>query len=198
MESAVLGLAASVASTGSGVLRFTDTWRASSTRGVSAGFAWLGLVASYAYVLFGVLGGVVFQVPPAVVFCAAFAYVVWRVHREPRPQGRNALLAAVAVVLVTVAGWGEPDAYGFIAGGLLLVASVPQAIRVWRWRSAAGVGVWAWLSNLVLAGLWCGYGVWEARAALWLPNLLAAVLAFVVLAGIWRANTHGPVTLGTS
>lgn len=198
MESTILGLAASVASTGSGVLRFTDTWRAASTRGVSAGFAWLGLVASYAYVLFGVLGGVVFQVPPAVVFCGAFTYVVWRVHREPRPQGRNALLAGSAAAVVTAAGWGNPDAYGFIAGGLLLVASVPQAIRVWRWRSVAGVGVWAWLSNLVLAGLWCGYGVWEARAALWLPNLLAAVLAFVVLAGIWREGRRGRVVLAAA
>lgn len=186
----VFGLLAMLGSSISGLLRYIDTKRSKHTYGVSAGFAWLGFIASFFYLLFGVTANVAYQIPPSLIFLIAFTYLLYRIHSEPRSQWRNLLISCFTISLVSLVGFLNVDLYGFIAGLILIVGSVPQVFLVFKTKIVDGIGPYAWLSNALLALTWTCYGGVTDRLAIWAPNAISTFLALAVLVGFARARFY--------
>jgi uncharacterized protein with PQ loop repeat len=79
-------------------------------------------------------------------------------------------------------------AIGLVASTLSLSMTMPQAMRIWRDRSATGVSTVTWMLFCVTFSQWIGYtlreGIWIAFAG----NVLALITAISTLVGIHRAN----------
>ena len=77
---------------------------------------------------------------------------------------------------------------GLLASTLSLWMAIPQAIRIWRDRSATGVSTVTWMLFCVTFSQWIGYswreGIWVAFAG----NVLALITAMATLLGIHRSN----------
>lgn len=77
---------------------------------------------------------------------------------------------------------------GLVASTLSLWMSIPQALRIWRDRSAIGVSTVTWMLFCVTFSQWIGYswrtGIWIAFAG----NVLALITAMATLLGIHRSN----------
>jgi uncharacterized protein with PQ loop repeat len=77
---------------------------------------------------------------------------------------------------------------GLVASTLSLWMAIPQALRIWRDRSATGVSTVTWMLFCVTFSQWIGYswrqGIWVAFAG----NVLALITAMATLMGIHRSN----------
>lgn len=77
---------------------------------------------------------------------------------------------------------------GLVASALSLWMAIPQALRIWRDRSAIGVSTVTWMLFCVTFSQWIGYswreGIWIAFAG----NLLALITAMATLLGIHRSD----------
>jgi MtN3 and saliva related transmembrane protein len=73
------------------------------------------------------------------------------------------------------------DLIGSLAGVLTTAAFVPQAVRVWRTRSARDISLWMYLVFLAGVALWLIYGVLIGSAPVIVANVVTFVLAFFIL-----------------
>lgn len=71
---------------------------------------------------------------------------------------------------------------GFVAGGLSSMASVPQAIKIVRERSAHEVSTRTYLLMVGGAILWISYGVLRGSPAIMLWNSVWLLMSLTVLA----------------
>ena len=78
------------------------------------------------------------------------------------------------------------EALGFVAAACTTVAFVPQAVRVWRRRSADDISLAMYIVMLAGVALWLVYG-WRIRSwPLVAANGATFLLAGAVLAGKLR------------
>ena len=74
------------------------------------------------------------------------------------------------------------EALGLVAGFIGAFAFAPQAFKILRAREASGVSALSYAMVLTSALLWMGYGVLRAAPSIVLWNVVAAILAGLVLA----------------
>jgi MtN3 and saliva related transmembrane protein len=80
------------------------------------------------------------------------------------------------------------EVLGLVAGLIGSFAMVPQAVRIFRTRSAEDVSLPMYLMVLTAASLWTVYGVFKGSPSLMLWNVVSAVLALSVIALKLRAK----------
>jgi MtN3 and saliva related transmembrane protein len=73
------------------------------------------------------------------------------------------------------------DLIGTLAGVLTTAAFVPQAVRVWRTRSARDISLWMYLVFLLGVVLWLIYGVLIGSVPVILANVATFALALFIL-----------------
>jgi MtN3 and saliva related transmembrane protein len=71
---------------------------------------------------------------------------------------------------------------GYVAGLLTTVAFVPQALQIWRTRSARDVSLHTFSAFTVGVALWCAYGVLKGEWPIVLWNGITLALAASILA----------------
>lgn len=75
-----------------------------------------------------------------------------------------------------------PTLVGFAAGLLTTVAFVPQAVKIWRSRSARDVSFTAFSAFTAGVALWLAYGVMRQELPIIVWNAVTLVLAGAILA----------------
>ncbi len=75
------------------------------------------------------------------------------------------------------------EALGYLAAACTTFAFVPQAIRVWRTRSADGVSLAMYLITILGVCLWIAYGLRIHSVPLIAANSTTLVLAIAVVVG---------------
>lgn len=70
---------------------------------------------------------------------------------------------------------------GYAAGFLTTVAFIPQAVRIWRTRSADDVSLPTFIAFTLGVGLWLTYGFVMKEPPMILWNAVTLVLAFAIL-----------------
>lgn len=78
------------------------------------------------------------------------------------------------------------EAIGFVAGSLTTIAFLPQVLKIWRERSAAGLSVPTFLLFTLGVVLWLVYGLVANLFAVAFFNAITLALALMILAGVWR------------
>jgi MtN3 and saliva related transmembrane protein len=73
------------------------------------------------------------------------------------------------------------DMIGTLAGTLTTAAFVPQAVKVWRTRSARDISFWMYLVFLTGVALWLLYGVLIESWPVILANVATFILALFIL-----------------
>jgi MtN3 and saliva related transmembrane protein len=73
------------------------------------------------------------------------------------------------------------DLIGSLAGTLTTAAFVPQALRVWRTRSARDISLWMYLVFVTGVALWLIYGVLIGSVPVILANVVTFALALFIL-----------------
>ena len=71
---------------------------------------------------------------------------------------------------------------GFAAGFLTTVAFIPQAVKIWRSKSAADVSLAAFLAFTVGVGMWLAYGILKQEPPIIVWNGVTLVIAAAILA----------------
>lgn len=79
-------------------------------------------------------------------------------------------------------------AIGYVAGFLGFINSVPQATKVWRSGSDAGVNVASWLIGFVAVSGWLGYGLRIGNPTIIAANIGVICTNGAVLIAIQRAR----------
>lgn len=79
----------------------------------------------------------------------------------------------VSPVLVTV--------IGLAAGGLTTSALIPQAVRIWRTKSAKDVSLSMLITMVLGIILWIVFGVLKSELAIIIANVVALVVAVTIL-----------------
>ncbi len=89
------------------------------------------------------------------------------------------------------------EAIGFLGGIIGLVYSIPQIIRLYRTNETIGVSVPTWMLLVVGHSLWVGYGVTTSSPSQLVTNLIAGLLAVVLLQKLMGASvrTFGIIAL---
>jgi MtN3 and saliva related transmembrane protein len=75
---------------------------------------------------------------------------------------------------------------GTIGGVLMTLALLPQLIKLYRTRSAKDLSAWSYILYAVGILFWCFYGISRQDWLFSIFKLIGAVLAVVILVGIWR------------
>ncbi len=75
-----------------------------------------------------------------------------------------------------------PSLLGFAAGLLTTLAFVPQALTIWRAKSARDVSLGAFASFTIGIALWLAYGLVKGEAPIIVWNAITLVLAAAILA----------------
>ena len=70
---------------------------------------------------------------------------------------------------------------GFGAGFLTTAAFIPQAVKIYRSKSAADVSLTAFLAFTVGVGMWLAYGVMKQELPIILWNGVTLVIAAAIL-----------------
>jgi len=70
---------------------------------------------------------------------------------------------------------------GLVAGLVGACAYAPQAVKIWREKSARDVSALSYTMVLVGNLLWIGYGVLRAAPSIVIWNVVAALIAIFVL-----------------
>jgi MtN3 and saliva related transmembrane protein len=70
---------------------------------------------------------------------------------------------------------------GFAAGFLTTVAFIPQAVKIWRSKSAADVSLTAFLAFTLGVGLWIAYGVLKQEPPIIVWNGVTLLIALAIL-----------------
>jgi MtN3 and saliva related transmembrane protein len=70
---------------------------------------------------------------------------------------------------------------GLAAGGLTTLAFVPQAVKIWKSRSAKDVSLPTFLGFTIGVGLWLVYGILKQEPPIILWNAATLVLAGAIL-----------------
>lgn len=78
--------------------------------------------------------------------------------------------------------YGWASLAGAIGGLLSVGAFIPQAIRIWRRKSAADVSPIMYLSIIAASGLWMFYAYAHGSYELFLTNFIIAVIAVLIIA----------------
>jgi MtN3 and saliva related transmembrane protein len=73
------------------------------------------------------------------------------------------------------------DLIGSLAGVLTTAAFVPQAVRVWRTRSARDISLWMYLVFLAGVALWLIYGLLIGSVPVIAANVVTFALALFIL-----------------
>jgi len=71
---------------------------------------------------------------------------------------------------------------GFAAGFLTTAAFIPQAVKIWRRKSAADVSLAAFLAFTLGVGLWLAYGILKQEPPIIVWNGVTLVIAAAILA----------------
>ena len=71
---------------------------------------------------------------------------------------------------------------GFAAGFLTTAAFIPQAVKIWRSKSAADVSLAAFLAFTAGVGLWLAYGILRQEPPIIVWNGVTLVIAAAILA----------------
>jgi MtN3 and saliva related transmembrane protein len=71
---------------------------------------------------------------------------------------------------------------GFAAGFLTTVAFVPQAVQIWKARSAKDVSLHTFIAFTAGVGLWLAYGILRQEAPIIVWNAVTLALAGAILA----------------
>lgn len=74
-----------------------------------------------------------------------------------------------------------PELLGLAAGFLTTASFVPQALKIWRTKSARDVSLGMFVAFTLGVGLWLAYGVLKREAPIVLWNAVTLVLAFAIL-----------------
>jgi MtN3 and saliva related transmembrane protein len=72
-------------------------------------------------------------------------------------------------------------ALGLLAGGLTTVSFIPQALKIWKTRSAEDVSLKMFLALCAGVALWLVYGFIKKDTAILVTNGVTLVLAFAIL-----------------
>lgn len=83
------------------------------------------------------------------------------------------------------------EAIGYIAAACTSFAFLPQALRIWRTRSAVDISLAMYLILVTGVVLWIAYGVLIRSAPLVAANSTSLLLAGAVLAGKLRYSHRG-------
>lgn len=81
-----------------------------------------------------------------------------------------------------------PFLIGLVASALVIANSVPQAVKIWRSGSAAGVNVTMWILFFGLLCLWLGYGLRVGNLTLIIANAGTMATTGSVLLAITRSR----------
>lgn len=176
----------------SAIIRFVVTFRSPSLSGVSAWFPWLALVATGGWLAFGVSAGVPAQIPASLAWLVTLSYMILRIHRSGRDQRRAAAICLVASLMVVIMSLRWPDSAAYVAGLLVISATVPQVARTWRSRDRQGVGPAAWTYSLIMALTWATYGALSGHTPLFVTHSLYALTIVAILVGYARAESPPP------
>jgi uncharacterized protein with PQ loop repeat len=154
------GLAAAVLSGVFSLVQVVHIARARSTGGLSAG-SWLLLCLTFAaWLTFGVIQRDPYLIPTNASALAGALWVVWRIHRSQRIQGRQLLVTAAAVLSAFVL-----QLTGGVIGALVAVFSITAVIRARQGRSVrrasdvAGVALGPWIVSSTAQVLWFVHAV---------------------------------------
>jgi MtN3 and saliva related transmembrane protein len=71
--------------------------------------------------------------------------------------------------------------FGFIAGGITTIATLPQVIRVFKLKSAREISLIFVTSMIIGFGCWLAYGIFKQLTPLILWNSLSIMLFSVFL-----------------
>lgn len=83
------------------------------------------------------------------------------------------------------------EAIGFAAAACTTLAFVPQAVRVWRTRSAEDISLAMYLILVAGIAMWIVYGALIRSEPLVAANVVSLALAGAVLAGKLRFTRRG-------
>ena len=75
-----------------------------------------------------------------------------------------------------------PTLLGFAAGLLTTVAFVPQAVKIWKTKSARDVSLHAFVTFTLGVALWLAYGVVRQEPPIIVWNAVTLLLAGAILA----------------
>jgi uncharacterized protein with PQ loop repeat len=81
-----------------------------------------------------------------------------------------------------------PFLFGLIAAALFVASSLPQAIKIWRADSAAGVSIPMWTLQFALMAAWLGYALRAGNPTLLMANIGGLTTCGIVLIAIARAR----------
>ncbi|MCW5753041.1 MAG: SemiSWEET family sugar transporter [Alphaproteobacteria bacterium] len=73
------------------------------------------------------------------------------------------------------------EGIGLAAASLTTIAFLPQALKVWRSRSAADISLTMFLLFLTGVGLWMAYGLLIGSLPVFLGNLVTFLFALAIL-----------------
>jgi len=76
------------------------------------------------------------------------------------------------------------DEFVYVGGFLALGLTIPQILKIWVEKTAAGVSLISWISYLFLAFIWIFYGVTHKEKPLVIIYILWIVSYLFVIAGI--------------
>jgi MtN3 and saliva related transmembrane protein len=74
------------------------------------------------------------------------------------------------------------DAVGLLAGLLTTIALIPQAMKIWKSRSAQDVSLKMFVAFSVGIALWLAYGILMRELPMILWNSVSLALAMAILA----------------
>lgn len=77
------------------------------------------------------------------------------------------------------------DLLGYLAGIVMAVGMVPQAVRIVR-HGAEGVAFGTWAGLVVVVSLWLAYGVELGSLPILVANVASGLIAIIIVAGILR------------
>jgi len=83
------------------------------------------------------------------------------------------------------------EAMGYVAAACTTFAFVPQAVRVWRTRSADDISLTMYLTTIVGVCLWIAYGLRIHSTPLIAANVTTLALALAIVVGKQVSKRRG-------
>lgn len=77
---------------------------------------------------------------------------------------------------------------GSVAGVLGTLVSLPQAVKIYRSKSAKDVSWWTYILIAFACSLWTWYGFKMGEAPIYVTNIIMTLMATCVLCMKWRYN----------
>ena len=63
------------------------------------------------------------------------------------------------------------------------VMTLPQIAEIWLYKNASGISTLSWLSYLIVAFFWLGYGILHKDKPIMYTNVIWIVLDLVIIVG---------------